>query len=154
MKINIIGKCDKIIKDTIINSVKKTIEFLGQPTNLELSIKMVSEPEIKELNATTRKIDKVTDVLSFPSINLKAGEKLNNEQLKISSFDEKNIYIGDCALCLSVALKQSVEFSGTLEQEVAKLVTHSVLHLLGYDHISDEDYIIMHKIETELLGEY
>lgn len=154
MKINVIGNCDKNIKTEIRESVKATIKFLGQPEFVEVSVKLVDAKEIRELNLRTRNIDKETDVLSYPSFNLVAGEKLKECDIKESSFDGKNIYIGDCALCMEVAGRQASENGVSIEAEVRKLVTHSILHLLGFDHIKDEDYLKMHEIEVALLGEY
>ena len=154
MKINIIGNVSLAIKKAIKKNTKKTIEFLKQPNNLEISVKFMNANEIRELNNKTRNIDKPTDVLSYPSLNIKAGEIVDNKSLEMCSFDNKNVYLGDCAICLEVAEKQAQENNISLIDEIKKLITHSILHLLGYDHINDEDYEVMHKIEIELLGDY
>ena len=153
MKVNILN-CDEVgLKNIIRSAVRLTIAHTCQPKNVEITVKIVDKAEIHELNKRTRGVDKVTDVLSYPNLNLKAGEIVGEPQLGINSFDGTNVYLGDCALCLDVAKLQAEENSKTLESEVRKLVVHSVLHLLGYDHIADEDYLIMHKKEKEILGE-
>ena len=153
MKINIINQQDTEIKSAIKFAIKKAIEVTKQPKNLEITVKFVSVEQIQELNKTTRNIDKPTDVLSYPSLNIVAGETIINTALNDCSFDGKNVYLGDCAICEEIAKAQAVEHHETFKSEVVVLVVHSVLHLLGYDHIKDEDYKIMHKKEKEILGE-
>ncbi|MBQ7452869.1 MAG: rRNA maturation RNase YbeY [Clostridia bacterium] len=152
MKINLMG-VSKEYGNVIRQAVKKTLQVLSQPDFVEMSVKFVDKSEIQKLNREQRKIDKPTDVLSFPATNIKAGEKIGKSNLAESSFDGKNVYLGDCALCLEVAEKQAGEFGNTAAGEVKKLVVHSTLHLLGYDHIKDEDYAVMHAKEKEILGE-
>lgn len=154
MKINIIGKVEPEIKQCVKDSVREVLGYLKQPNNLEISVKFVNAKEIRELNNRTRNIDKVTDVLSYPSLKLRAGDIIATDCLHLCSFDGKNIYLGDCALCLEIAQKQAQENGVHLIDEIKKLITHSVLHLLGYDHIEDKDYAVMHKIEIDLLGDY
>lgn len=152
MKINIIGKVNKELKEIAKDAVKSVIENEGQPSNLEVTIKFVDGAEIRALNFEKRNKDSETDVLSFPNLELVAGEKIKASELALNSFDEKNIYLGDCALCLPVAEKQAKEFGVTIESEVKKLIVHSMLHLLGFDHIKDSDYVKMHAVEEKILG--
>ena len=150
------GRAQESVKKVAISGAKEAVKFLHQPEALEMTIKFVSPNEIKRLNEVMRRVDRETDVLSFPNLNIKAGEIVNLSAFKNNSetsFDGKNVYLGDCALCLQVARAQAKEFEVSLESEVKKLVVHSVLHLLGYDHIEDEDYLIMHEIENKILGE-
>lgn len=109
--------------------------------NTELTVKFVSRHEIQRLNREFRQIDRVTDVLSFPATSIKAGEP----------FDANSgNYLGDMALCLSKAKEQAKSFNNTYYQEVQKLIVHSILHLMGYDHIRDEDYAVMQEKEQEI----
>ncbi|MCR5553738.1 MAG: GTPase Era [bacterium] len=153
MKINIIGKVDSALKTVSEDAVKSVLNEEGQPNNIEVTIKFVTADEIRALNLEKRNKDSETDVLSFPNTLLVAGQKLDKSYLALNSFDGKNVYLGDCALCLPVAKKQAKEFNVTLESEVRKLIVHSILHLLGYDHIKDDDYVKMHAIENKILGE-
>jgi len=137
MVINILGFARKKYKMVAQSSAIYALKFLGEE-NLELTIKFVNKKEIQRLNKEFRNIDKVTDVLSFPATDIKAGEKMTEE------------YLGDMALCLSKAKEQGKEYKNGTVAELRKLVVHSVLHLLGYDHIKDEDYIVMHKKEEEI----
>lgn len=142
MKINFVGKkVDKQMKDQIKNAVKETLLRLNQSTaGLELNINFVDEAQMRELNARTRKVDSVTDVLSYPNYNLKPFETI----------EERDVFLGDMAICLKRAEQQAEEYGWTLTNEVVKLVVHSVLHLMGFDHIKDKDYEVMNRLEKEI----
>ncbi len=130
---------------------KDVIKFMKFPDNLEVAISFVSEKEIKKLNNEFRGIDKVTDVLSFPAFNLKAGEILDVKQTDEFLLEgEDNIHFGDMAICLKQMKRQAKEYGVTIESEIKKLVIHSVLHLMGYDHIKDEDFEVMKEQEEKL----
>lgn len=70
-----------------------------------------------------------------------------------SDFDGEELVLGDIVLSLEKALEQSLEFNHSFEREASYLVVHSVLHLLGYDHMEEEDKVIMRKREEEILNE-
>ena len=71
-----------------------------------------------------------------------------------NNFEGKNIYLGDMAICLKRAGEQAKEFEQTLEQEVIKLVIHSTLHLMGFDHIEDKDYEVMNPEEEKIASKF
>ena len=152
MKIAVINCKDRALAEVIRRAVKDTLRAEGQPRNLEVSVRLMSADEIHQLNQATRGVDRPTDVLSYPFLNIVAGEKVPQSALIESSFDGKNIYLGDCALCIEVAARQAMEFGVTQEYEVRKLITHSILHLCGYDHIKDSDFEKMHAREKEILN--
>lgn len=153
VKINIINCKDNKLKNIVKRAVEDVINEEQQPHFCEVTVKFVSKNEIHKLNLDTRGIDRPTDVLSYPNINLNAGEIVDNELVKYNSFDGKNIFLGDCAICLSVAKLQAKEYGHSVYDEVRKLIVHSILHLLGYDHIDDKDYEVMSKKEKKILGE-
>ena len=90
--------------------------------------------------------------MSFPSTQIVAGEKLdiNSEFVAFLKSDDGNIHFGDIALCLARCKKQAKEYGVSVEDELKKLIIHSCLHLMGYDHIKDEDFVVMNKKEKEL----
>ena len=150
--IEVRGKVRKKYKILAEETAEKVIEAMNYPKGLEVAIDFVSEKEIKKLNREFREIDKVTDVLSFPSFQLLPGEILDTEEDMVLMFKQDNgfIHFGDMALCLKQTKRQAKEFGVTVESEIKKLVIHSMLHLMGYDHIEDEDYEIMKKQEEKL----
>ena len=150
--IEVSGKASKKYKILAEEVAKNVIEAMNYPKGLEIAIDFVSEKEIKKINNEFRGIDKVTDVLSFPSFHLKVGEVLDLEDDSVLVFKQDNGYIhfGDMALCLKQTKRQAKEFGVSLESEIKKLVIHSMLHLMGYDHIEDSDFEIMKKEEERL----
>ena len=141
------------LKGKIKKAVKLSLEHLKQEhKNIMLSISFVSEEEIKEINHRTRNIDKVTDVLSFPNFSLKPFETI--DLLDLNNYMGKYIFLGDMAICLKRAGEQAIEYGVTLEQEVIKLVIHSTLHLMGFDHIQDSDYEVMNREEEKIASKF
>ena len=126
-------------------------EVLGEDfENTYLSVNFVSDEQIKRLNREFRKIDKVTDVLSFPNLQKKAGESLKNFQSD-ADFDTNMLFLGDVVISKNVAKAQAREFGHSMKREVCFLALHGLLHLLGYDHIEKEDEKIMNKLQDEIL---
>lgn len=150
-KINVNGKARKKYKAIAEMVAQSVISLKKFPNEIEVDINFVSEKEIQRLNREFRQIDKVTDVLSFPSYELKAGETLvlgEDEKLLINIGEL--VHFGDMAICLKQTKRQAKEYGVTTESEIKKLVIHSMLHLMGYDHIKDEDYEIMKPEEEKL----
>lgn len=98
----------------------------GFPETAEISLSFVSKEEIRQLNAEFRRVDAVTDVLSFP-----LGENGNYDYNPESGA----LMLGDIVLCMQKAEEQAELYGHSLQREVAYLTVHSLLHLLGYDHV-------------------
>ena len=105
----------------------------------ELTIRLVDEPEGRELNHTWRHKDYATNVLSFPA-------DVPDELLDIP-------LLGDLVICAPVVAREAAEQGKPVEAHWAHLVIHGCLHLLGYDHIEDEEAEEMEALERELLAE-
>lgn len=110
------------------------------PDAVELSVALVEEDEIASLNKSYRGIDGPTDVLSFEC----------DEPCSASS--DEPIAIGDVVIAPQVAERQAAELGTTVESELNLLLVHGVLHLLGYDHIEDDDASVMQQREQALLS--
>ncbi|MFS8541326.1 MAG: rRNA maturation RNase YbeY, partial [Tissierellales bacterium] len=103
----------------------------------EISLTFVDNDEIRELNKLYRGIDKETDVLSFP---MEEGEKIYCGNM-----------LGDIVISAEKALEQSKEYGHSLLREIVYLAVHSMFHLLGYDHMTEEDKEIMRSKEKEVM---
>ena len=79
-------------------------------------------------------------------------EMYKNYEFSQSDFDGEELVLGDVVLSLERALEQSKEFNHSFEREASYLVVHSILHLLGYDHMEEDDKVIMRKREEEILN--
>ncbi len=123
----------------IINkSIEKTLEVMDLNSNYEVSVTLVDGKTIRELNREYRGVDKVTDVLSFP---LDFGSEL----------DMPITPLGDVVINLEKIKEQAEEFGHSEMRELSYLTVHSLLHLLGFDHIADEDRKDMREKEKEIM---
>ena len=131
----------------LIKKVEKaTFEHLGQPDFFVIDMTIVGEDEIKELNKSTRGVDKVTDVLSFPcfdSLRLPVLE----DAFEASDYDGKRVLLGSIMICRKRAEEQAKEYGHSVDREIGFLACHGFLHILGFDHIEpfDEQVIIAHQ---------
>lgn len=148
------------VTEEFVNKLSDVCTFAlkEEEVNVEyqISLLFVDNEEIREINVETRGIDKATDVLSFPMIDYENGKVYKNMYIGYE-FDEtymdgKELVLGDMVLSLEKALEQSLEYNHSYEREVAYLVVHSILHLLGYDHMEEEEKNIMRKREEEILN--
>lgn len=129
----------------IIEKVAQISEnMLDIPANSELSVLLVDNEYIRELNFNYRKIDSPTDVLSFAM-----NESTDNEPE--IDLPEEVVLLGDIVISLEQAEKQSIEFNHSLYREVAFLFSHGLLHLLGYDHQNEEEERLMREIQEKIL---
>ncbi len=117
----------KALKDLIRSVVSAVLDYEGVSVESELSVLLVDDKSIRELNRDFRQIDRATDVLSFPSGEYPLAEGADS------------LYVGDMALSLERARKQAEEYGHSYEREIAFLTAHSVLHCLGYDHVDGEE---------------
>ncbi len=106
----------------------------------ELTIRLVDLAEITHLNATYRKQNKATNVLSFPS-NLPENIKVDYPLL------------GDVIICPDVLQNESMTLNKSIEAHWALILIHGILHLLGYDHVNEADAAVMQNLETKLLDQ-
>lgn len=113
--------------------------------DFDLGIELTDLEGIQFFNKTYRQKDQPTDILSFPfHPELKAGERI-----EVLSEDDQNL--GDLILCPQYIKNDLVRWDYGFEERVRVLLVHGICHLLGYDHIEDADYEIMHKLELKLL---
>lgn len=114
-----------------------------------ISISSVDKDKIKKINKEYRNIDKVTDVLSFPIFE---RDELKNISLNDKDKKLKEIELGDIILCLNVIESQADEYGTGILRETLYMITHGVCHLIGYDHMDDDERKEMRKMEEEILN--
>ncbi|WP_042223425.1 rRNA maturation RNase YbeY [Oceanobacillus manasiensis] len=134
-----------------IDMLQKLITFAAKEEKIsseaEMSINFVDNNEIQELNRNYRQKDVPTDVISFAMQETVEGE------LNIVG-DDMPIILGDVVISVEKAKEQAEEYNHPLERELAFLTLHGFLHLLGYDHIKNEDEVVMFKRQEEILGAF
>jgi len=106
----------------------------------EISVTFVDKAEIHELNNQYRGVDSPTDVLSFPQFD-------DFDDLP----EEGDICLGDVVICTDKAKEQAEEFGHTFEREIIYLFVHSILHLLGYDHMDEDEKAFMRRQEETVM---
>ena len=127
-------------------------KILGQEDNLSAELEFVSEEEIADLNRRLRKVDGVTDVLSFPSLDKVRGKVIYKKNFPFD-VDDGAVFIGSIAVCVKRAEEQAEEYGHSREREFTYLVCHGLLHLFGYDHMTDEDKREMRDLEDKIMAE-
>lgn len=128
------------VSDDILNLINKAAKLClkneGFEVPCEINILLVNDEEIRKINLEHRKIDKATDVLSFPMVDMIEG-KIQSD-IGDYDLDENAILLGDIVISMETAFRQSQEYEHSFERELAFLTTHGVFHLLGYDHMTNE----------------
>ena len=141
------------IEDTMLEEIEdamvRTLLHQEIGVECEVSFSFVKAEEIKSLNAEYRGIDAVTDVLSFPMYE----DFINNREVIIKENPFLPLLLGDIVICAQQAKTQAEEYGNTLTRELCYLSVHSVLHLLGYDHMEDNEKSVMRIIEKEIMGD-
>lgn len=127
----------------IINAVVcEALRYENLDGSFEISFCLVDNDEIRQINKKHRGIDKPTDVLSFPQIDFKTGEIPLN----------RTVPLGDIIISADKLKEQAKAYNHSIERELAFLTAHSMLHLLGYDHMSEEEENIMFSKQEEILN--
>lgn len=123
--------------------VQRTLEHEHQPAHSGLTLVITDDATIQQLNSTYRGIDAPTDVLSFATAD-SPDDFVTPAELPP--------YLGDVIVSLPTALVQAAEHGQPTEQEVALLIVHGCLHLLGYDHGEDDERQRMWALQDEILA--
>ena len=123
---------ENLAKKCIVAAIRKYLR--GYPAHVDVT--MVSGDEIQTINRENRNVDKVTDVLSFPMLDMYEGVYKGDLKNEIEPTSGQ-IMLGDIIICYDKILEQAEEFGHSKEREMAYLATHSILHLLGFDHVDE-----------------
>ncbi|MBQ9118094.1 MAG: rRNA maturation RNase YbeY [Clostridia bacterium] len=140
-----LSKGDKSRLEKAFDKVVKT------DVTLAVEVAFVDGEEIRALNLSTRGIDKETDVLSYPTMEDIKGKALKKKEHLLDLDEKGRLLIGSIAVCTDVAKRQAEEYGHSYERELFYLITHGVMHCLGYDHMTDEEKAEMRKKEEESL---
>ena len=112
--------------------------------NLYINIVLTNPNQIKQINKAKRNINEETDVLSFPMFEKDEINNLNNDDVDI---------LGDIVISIERVKKQALEYGHSFERELSYMVVHGFYHLLGFDHMNEQDKSVMRKKEEELLND-
>jgi probable rRNA maturation factor len=145
MELNIVNEYDFTFEyeQQFKGLLKNAIEVTKRETNIVLSCIFVDDKKIHEINRDYRNIDRATDVISFAL--------LDDDTFLVP--EEEAIELGDIFISIDKCKRQAQEYDHSFERELCFLFVHGVLHLLGYDHMNEEDEKVMISLQKEILDE-
>ena len=126
--------------------------FVKTDVPLCVEVIFVDGEEIQRLNREMRNIDKVTDVLSFPTLDGIKGQAVHGEDFPYDIDEEGNLLIGSIAICCDRAREQAKEYGHSYKRELHYLLVHGIMHCLGYDHMTEEEKVEMREKEEFILS--
>ena len=124
------------VASVIRKCIQQTLEAEGITADCEINVLVTNDEGIRQINNVNRNIDKATDVLSFPMFQLEAGNPPEDWE-EYLDFETELCPLGDMCISLERATAQAKEFGHSVKREVGYLTIHSMLHLLGYDHLDE-----------------
>ena len=170
MRINIINECTGLEGSKIdlwksyIDKLAETFASRGYAKDIPLKVMesayatltFVGEDEIRDLNNEQRGIDKATDVLSFPILEMKNGKLLDKDSPIDFELDEEGnrvLDLGDIIINPDTAYANADKYGHSIEREISFLTAHSLLHLAGYDHVEKKDEALMIKAQKQMMND-
>lgn len=157
MKHRIVIRCegrslrDFALKLQISKCITAALAHQGVDTPCEINVLVTDDEGIRAINRTTREIDSATDVLSFPMFSFTPGE-FPKDVSELIDPQTGLLPLGDMAISLERARDQAKRFGNTLKREVGYLTIHSILHLLGYDHLDEGEMKRQMRTREELIA--
>ena len=140
---------NKDYEETIKKVVKKCFEIEKlENSKLYISITLTNPENIQKINKEYRNIDRETDVLSFPMFE---KDELDNK-IKENKFEHEDV-LGDIVISIDKVERQALEYGHSFEREFSYMIVHGFYHLMGYDHIQEEDKVVMREKEENVLNE-
>ena len=146
------------LREVALSVVNKVLESEGFPVKCEINISVTDNEGIREVNKEFRQIDSPTDVLSFPAYDFcEAGNYKDVTKEPVFGFnvnqDTGNFVLGDILLSYERIISQAEEYGHAVKREYAFLIAHSMLHLLGYDHMTEDEARVMEDKQRTVLEE-
>lgn len=133
--------------------VETAVDAEEFPFEAEVNILLVTKDEIHEINRQQRQIDRPTDVLSFPMIAYSTPGDFSQIEADEDNFnpDTGEALLGDVILCVEKVKEQAEEYGHSEKREFAFLILHSMLHLFGYDHMTEQEAAVMETKQNDIL---
>lgn len=143
-------------KSIITTVVDKAIDMEECPYEVELNVFLTNNEEIREINKNYREMDTPTDVLSFPMVDYDNPSDFSKIEEYVQDYfnpETGELLLGDIIISVEKVIEQAHEYGHTQERELAFLVAHSMMHLFGYDHIEEEERMVMEQRQSKVLVE-
>ena len=142
------------VEETAKIVMEEVLRTEGCPYEATMNLLITDNEGIREFNREYREIDKETDVLSFPNLDFdKPGDSSNAKESQADYFDPDSgeLLLGDVIISADKVKEQAESYGHGEKREFAFLVAHSMLHLCGYDHMEDEERLVMEKKQEDVL---
>lgn len=139
------------LTERVINGA---LDFIECPYEAEVNVLFTDNDSIREINRENREIDAPTDVLSFPIGDYPVPgffDDLEEEQPDVFHPDTGELMLGDIVISVERVVSQAEEFGHSKERELGFLLAHSVLHLCGFDHMEEEERMIMEEKQRQIM---
>jgi probable rRNA maturation factor len=143
------------IKEHFQRVAEAVLNAEGCPYEAEINLLIVDDETIREMNRTARDIDRATDVLSFPMVQYAHPSDFSElEEGEADAFNPETgeLMLGDIVISADRVLAQAAEYGHSVLREFSFLIVHSVLHLIGYDHISVDESEVMESKQKAILS--
>lgn len=133
--------------------IEAALDYEGCPYEATVSLLLTMNNEIQEMNRNFREIDRATDVLSFPMIAYEEAGTFDFLEEDDSAFDPESgeLVLGDIVISKERVIAQAEEYGHSIRREYAFLIAHSMLHLMGYDHMEEEERAVMEQKQRNIL---
>ena len=149
---------DETLPEEILRQMEtaaaKAPECEGINVPCGITVRLCDDETIRKINAECRKIDRSTDVLSFPTVSYPAGQTAGkNEKLLKREYDDETgcCFLGDIIISVPHLYAQAEEYSHSPMREATYLLVHGICHLMGYDHMEEEEKMRMRGMEEKIL---
>lgn len=141
-------------KKIIQEIVEEALEYEGCPYESEINVILTDNQEIRKVNKETRNLDTATDVLSFPMVEFERPSEFDHVEEDVESYfnlETGELMLGDIMISVDKVEEQAEKYGHSTTRELAFLTAHSMLHLCGYDHMAEEERIVMEQKQNEIL---
>jgi len=145
---------DEDFKELAIQAINKSLDYLDFEYKADITLTTTTNSVIQEINNEHRGLDKATDVLSFPMIDwpYPCDYKFLDESLIYhKNPDTDDVLLGDIVLSMEKVISQANEYQHSIRREFTFLIVHSMLHLMGYDHITENEELEMIQLQKNIL---
>ena len=141
-------------KEVAKQVIDMALDMEGFPFESEVDITLTDDAAIQEINKEFRQLDKSTDVLSFPLIEYKSAGDFSDLENQDDIFNPETgeAMLGDIVISVEHVLKQAEEYGHSIKREYAFLIAHSMVHLMGYDHMTPPEAKVMEEKQENILN--
>ena len=141
--------CEELAKEV----AEAVLDDAGCPYETQMNLLLTDDGEIHRMNREFRGIDRPTDVLSFPMLEYQTPGDFSGFEEEEDSFDPESgeLLLGDIVISKDKVLRQAEEYGHSPKREFAFLIAHSMLHLFGYDHMEEDERLVMEQKQREIL---